>query len=435
MSCPGSVALCAQAPKPKTSEAAAKGTVAHTLAEELVTEKVDELTLLSRIGQIVKQDDHEIEITDEMVDWACEYRDVIEVDVQCLRTNGKAAPVHTGAERKVAATSIDAEVWGRLDYHVYQKGNVLIIYDFKTGRNTVEVDENEQLATYAIAVMDIPTIGWAFDKVILKIIQPSAAHADGTVREWETTPAKLREFVKKAKAAVIETRSPTARIVAGDWCRWCAAQAVCPAKYAAAQEAAQADFSAVPTGEKMDKKEIVAAKLPEVRLMPVAKLAQALAWADTTEAFFAAVRTALTERLEAGEQVPGWKLVDKRANRAWADEGAVIAKFSPLIGEEKLYEPRKLLSPAKLEKVVGKKRGVDELTFKPDNGKTIARDFDPREGTGTTAQNDFAPVEQPKAIEVDCPQCDILGDGCAKHNNAEGVLVGAGPAKKQIWPI
>jgi hypothetical protein len=352
-------------------------------------------------------------------------------DKQTLNASPKSASVVAQAETKVYASSVDPDLWGTADFILYRKGDVLYVEDFKYGAGVmVEVEENPQLAIYAIAVMDSEA-GWAFDKVVLKIFQPRGRHSDGPEREWVTTPAWLRDFRDKLKAAVAKTREHNAPLTAGEWCRWCPASAVCPAINKAVQTEAQVSFDVVAPDA------VKSTILPEVRLMPVEKLAQALAWKETIVGWFESVNEYVREKLEAGEPVPGWKLVDKRSNRDWIDEARVVAEFSAVLGEDKLYE-RKLLSPAKLEKVVGKGK-VDHLTHKPPTGKTIARDTDPRPvADRTRAQESFS------VVEGFCPECDIMGV-CARHaakalpapvadDGLMAELAGRSKRSKAIWP-
>jgi hypothetical protein len=384
LNCPGSVALCATQPAQKASVYAAEGSVAHALAEDLVTGKADVLTLAGRLGEIVKQEGHDIEVTDEMVDGAILYHDTIKVDLDAMRAVRKPAPVASLVEKRICASSVDKELWGTLDHGAYRKGDVLHIHDYKYGKGKpVEVEDNWQLIIYAIALMDSEA-SWAFDRVVLTIVQPRAPHADGPVRSAEYTVAQLRAFREELIAGVAATKQKNAKVAAGTWCRWCAAKAVCPAMYAAAQKEASVDFDVVPAAGAVK-------GLPDVRMMPVVALGKALEWEDAINSWYEAVRLVVREKLEAGEEVPGWKLVDGRANRKWVDEAAVESVFGPVLGD-KLYET-KLLSPAKLEKLVGKGKLVDgtgaDLTFKPQAAKTIAPSGDARLEARTTASEDF----------------------------------------------
>lgn len=417
MNCPGSVALAAKAPPPPRSKHAAEGTVAHSIAYDFVTGKATYKDIEARIGQTVKQDGFDIEITEEMLDGAVEYRDEVFGDRSALAAM-KAGVVVVKAETKVKATSIDPDLRGTADFIIYRKADKLIVVDYKFGAGViVNPEENEQMSIYAIAVMD-QEAGWVFDEVVLKIVQPRGRHIDGTVREWSTTPAWLATFRDRVKAAVAATRVPEAPIESGEWCRWCPVEATCSKRFASAQAQAQVDFAIAPANHPA---------LPDVRLMPVEKLALAAYWEDDLNSWFEAVKEVLREKLEAGVPIPGWKLVDKRANRVWTSEDAVVAEFGKVLGEDKLYE-RKFISPAKLEKIVGKGK-VDHLTFKPEAGKAIAKDKDPRPLVVSSAREDF---------EVVCPECDIMGC-CSRHAkpmDLEAELLGAAPAKKTkvIWP-
>jgi Protein of unknown function (DUF2800). len=69
------------------------------------------------------------------------------------------------------------------------------------------------------------------------------------------------------------------------------------------------------------------------------------------------MRAEALRRLEAGETVPGFKLVAKRATRKWVSEKQVETWLWDEKGmrAEEMYEPQQLRSPAQIEKLVGKK--------------------------------------------------------------------------------
>lgn len=415
MNCPGSVTLEKSAPRIPTSKYAAEGTVAHGLAEEYTLGKATYEQLRERIGSIVKCEGHEIEVTDEMVDAAVAYGDAIKADADALRATKGSAAVEILIEKRVCASSVDPDLWGTADCIIYKKGKKLIIRDFKYGKGvSVNVEGNEQASIYAIAVMDTIEC-WAFDEVELIIDQPRA----GGESRWTTTPAALKELRDELVDKVAQTKDPLAPVMAGDWCRWCRARPVCPAASKAVQAAAQADFDVVPpVPAGKNEAERMMARLPEVRLLPVAQLVKALQWEDAASSFFEAVRAVLNERLTAGEDIPGVKLVEGRSLRQWRSEDEVKAEFQPLFGD-KVYAPRKLLSPAQLEKVVGKGK-VDHLTVKPAGKLTVALFDDRRPAVASAAKTDFAVIEQkpgapaaaPTAPCVKC--CPVMGP-CDEH--------------------
>ncbi len=87
--------------------------------------------------------------------------------------------------------------------------------------------------------------------------------------------------------------------------------------------------------------------------------------------------------------MPGFKLVWKRANRRWTDEAEVI-KFAEAQGllTTDIHE-LKLLSPAKLEKLLPKKVKLpDTLVTQQSSGTTMAPESDKR--PAVTVGDDFA---------------------------------------------
>jgi hypothetical protein len=83
--------------------------------------------------------------------------------------------------------------------------------------------------------------------------------------------------------------------------------------------------------------------------------------------------------LEADKPVPGWKLVNKRATRQWANEDQATDVLAKVIPEAELFVT-KLITPAVAEKVL-KKLGTklpDDLVVAVSSGSTLAREEDPR---------------------------------------------------------
>lgn len=445
INCPASVALIEKLPPQRAGYAAAEGTVAHDLHERYHEGKLEYLEFVGLIGTTVMKDGHEVEITEEMLDSAIEYDAAIKSDIETLerlRKSPDGPQIVSLTEAKVEALSIDPECKGTADKLVYQKGSKLIVRDLKFGRTAVEADDNEQMSIYAVGAMDGPA-GWAYDEVELIIDQPRAEHQDGRERRWLTTPKALKEFVVKARAAALETKNPNAQVKAGSWCRssYCPVMSKCPAAQGMAQEHARSVFSeVVPTllPEQMpsQEKRLTAYKemrLPEVKLMSDTQLVDAKRWKEMVLGFFEAVDEHLEARMIAGENIAGVKLVDKRVNRKWRDEAEVVAKFG-----DKAYE-KKLLSPSKMEGVMGKKAGVDDMTYKPEPGKIVVLSTDARPAAKGRAQDAFGvlPVRHENGVPVGieqtpCPVCDMMGEPCNDHK--PGAVAAAPEGREPFWP-
>ena len=82
--------------------------------------------------------------------------------------------------------------------------------------------------------------------------------------------------------------------------------------------------------------------------------------------------------LESGTKVPGWKLVNKRATRQWANDDKAVA-FMSAAGVEAWADP-KPLSPAQAEKAL-KKAKIElpaDLIVAVSSGSTLAPESDSR---------------------------------------------------------
>jgi hypothetical protein len=388
------------------------------------------------IGNVVKSPaGMDVEISEEMFDGAVEYKEVIDADRAELMATPGNMKVEGLAEVRVHARSIDDRVWGTSDFLLFKKGKKLICYDYKFGKGViVDPEENKQATIYLIGAMDT-IAGEAFTELEVVIVQPRGAHEDGTVRRWAVPKEWIAEFRAKAKAAAAETLNPKAALSAGPWCRWCAAKPLCPAVHAGAQEAAMMAFDVVAPPAKTP---TAAEKLAELRLLPIEKAAKILEWEGALKALVEAAKDLVREELSAGRDVPGWKLVEGRmGNREWIDEDAVVAELAPALGEDNLYEPRKIKTPAKIEKIVGKKHPLDHLVTRKPGDKAIARDTDPRPKVASAAQDAFSvPVLETTAEKVvtdcahkfsahtgghhhDCPSCAEENDDLMAQLNGK----------------
>jgi hypothetical protein len=110
--------------------------------------------------------------------------------------------------------------------------------------------------------------------------------------------------------------------------------------------------------------------------------------------YLKAVEDAVHSILENGGEIPGYKLVNAFGNRRYAvDEDTVLKKCrAAKFGKKDIYRSE-LLSPAQLEKVVGKEL-VGSLCERPLNGTTVVPESDRRPAVERqTPQQMFEEVE------------------------------------------
>lgn len=370
--CPGSVKLIEQCPKQTPSFEAAEGTAAHGLAEWALSRVKEgkQADVYSRIGETVIEDGYEIEYTEEMADAVSEYLNFIDIETKRSGTNYGFLKV----EEKFKMRDVDENARGTLDACLYTPFNYVQIWDYKHGKGViVEADHNKQLMYYALGAMQCKDI----DKVITYVVQPRAFHPDGIVRKCEYSVDELLEFKEELKKRIAATKEPDATIKTGQHCQFCPASIICPGVKKEANEIAKQDFQAV---NQLDKETMI--KLTEM--------------APRIVSFLKEVETHLKVKAERGEEVPGFKLVKAKSNRVWKSESRTIAAFNKIFGDD-MFAPRKLLSPAKFEKLAkGKIKEEEFMKYidRPDKGLTLVKDSDPRKAVKSSAEEDFKPILQ-----------------------------------------
>lgn len=121
------------------------------------------------------------------------------------------------------------------------------------------------------------------------------------------------------------------------------------------------------------------------------QLAEILDNADVIETWLKAVRGLAYQRVEQGHDVPGWKLVPKRAIRKWKDERIVKQRLASegLDG----FMTEGLVTPAQAEKLA-KKQGIQldlfDLIDAESSGMNLARETNSRDAATRTAASEFA---------------------------------------------
>lgn len=280
------------------------------------------------------------------------------------------------------------DLWGTCDWSRYRPSTgELVVVDYKHGAGVAVDVTGPQTGIYGL--MKAKSLGnRGITSVRFVIVQPRCFHKDGPIREYVIDGVDLLDFEDKVVAAVEATRSPTAPLVTGSWCRWCPAAAICPQARADAEADAQATFDALTAYDPAD-------------------LGKTLAKLDRIEGWAKAVREFAYAEAERGIKIPGWKLVPKRASEKWKDTAAAIATLE-VLGYDKadlLTEPE-LKSPAQVRAVLaatlpGKTKKdreaaaraeMADLIDKVSSGHNLAPETDDRSPVRSDATEDFAPV-------------------------------------------
>lgn len=360
MTCPGSVALSAGIPDTSgDNEYATEGTRAHSLAE------------LCFINQ--QEPDHyaHIEVNGVAVDedMVEHVRTFVRFCRSLIKPNSK-----WWSEQRVSIEKLNPPVpmFGTCDFAAYDPDEyVLDIADLKYGMGVVvEVFKNPQLMEYALGFVLTVLLGVRIDKVRIHIIQPRVGHADGVIRTYEFSYMELVEFGAELIAAANATQQPGAKLVAGDHCRFCRAKPICPEQREHAQALAQYDF------------DVVQSVPPAPETLPLPVLAGMLPGIEVLKDWIGSVEQYIYGQLLRGVEVPGYKLVNKRALRQWVDTEKAEAHLQARYPDADIYEPRVLKSVAKIEKEIKKSKFTKDETLqsvveKKSSGLKVVPESDP----------------------------------------------------------
>lgn len=364
LECTPSAQLELQFPQ-STSEYAEEGTAAHELCE---------LTARYWLGEI-SEAEYENQ-RDELAKGKYYNAEMQE----CANDYAKFVAEKTAAARETCEDAFTAlEV--RVDFSKYVKDgfgtgdciivsdNVLEIIDFKYGKGVrVEAAGNPQMRLYALgAYLEYNTL-FDIDSVRMTIFQPRLS---GVQSSDEITVKELLEWAEK----YVKPRAKLAYKGEGEFapseevCKFCRAKAQCKAR--------------------ADKNLKLFDEAPDVLLLTPEDAGKILEQAGDIQSWLADLESLVSSTLLAGQPVEGWKMVEGRSNRRFADELKVVAAMKSAGYDESLLYERKLITLTQMEKDFGKKAVAEtlgELIVKPQGKPTLAPAKDKRP--------EFRPEEQ-----------------------------------------
>lgn len=380
IACPASARLEELAGPDQAGPHAVEGTVAHHIGETCLRTRGRDKALATFLGVTVEG----VKVTQEMLDAVKVYVDWGE-NIMATAPDAKVL-----LEHQVTLSSLNPPepMRGSADFIAVIKSlRLLVVGDYKHGKgHVVEVKGNKQTRYYALAtLLTLPPEDVAgIDKVQMTIIQPRAYHPDGPIRSETIGVEELLDFADEVLQAARAAQDANAPANPGEHCLFCRAASYCPAKGNQALAIAQEEFTAE--------------RLPAVDTLPIetvaAMLAQIEPKLELVEDWVKGARKALQEKLEAGDAVPGYKLVAKRATRVWSDPEKVKAwaVLDAGLAEKDIYTTPELISPAQMEKLVGKKNMPAELTASVSSGYTLARESSTKPAAKIAASDEFSTV-------------------------------------------
>jgi hypothetical protein len=384
MACPGSPAVIDELPESfkRSSVHADLGTAAHTLVETCLTAGLEDCRQYAdywiHLSGIVQRNSPPLDEEGDPIEYGWFFVDddmMSAVDVM-LETvwaeKARLGPMaELGIETRFDLSWLRPEMFGTSDASVSLFLGELVVIDYKHGQGVpVEVcyrddagrlKPNSQLAYYALGVAK--EYDFTHEEVTLIVVQPRCPHHEGGVRRFSFPMSDLIAFRDELAVAVdtVHTAEDEYRRLEDqvDWLEWeaqwlrpgdhckdsfCPKLGVCPAAYRKAQELAAVDFADDPFA--------LDAPIPEDDMH---RLSQLLKWSSFLDGLVKAVKTmGMRAKVDLKMDVPEHKIVRAKSNRSYVvPEEDVVAAVVGVLGrpQEEAYAPRKLKSPAQLEKM------------------------------------------------------------------------------------
>lgn len=250
------------------------------------------------------------------------------------------------------------------------------IIDLKYGKGVpVSAVNNKQMMLYALGALNMFGFMYSVHTVRMTIYQPRLDN----ISEWEIDADELLAWGEKElrPRATIAFKGEGS-FAPGDHCRFCRAKAQCRTLAEQNLKAAAHEFD-------------------DVSLLSDAEIASILTRVDTIKNWITAVEEYALQAALNGKKFPGFKLVEGRSVRKYADD-KVAADILLKNGYQPaaIYEPAKLKNITALEKLLTKKvfsELLSEVIIKPQGKPTLALETDKRQ-EWNSVENDFKNVAE-----------------------------------------
>lgn len=348
LNCPPS-AVAAEAYQNEGTEFTREGTLAHEVAE-----------LIAREGLSGRQPDpinyaNWPENTDpEMVECAIGYRDYIQEQI------------HDDTALVMLEQRVDFSPWvpggfGTADCIIIQ-GNTMDVIDYKYGKGVaVSAIDNPQEKCYGLGALNDYGFAYEIERVRLHIYQPRI----NNVSTFEISADDLLAWGEAVKPVAEQAAKGKGKYNAGAWCKFCPHAGRCRTLTKICSE------YVVIHG--------VGRKIP---VLAPHEVAEVLAMEPLVTLWLKRVKDQALASMLSGEQVPGYKVVaGKPGNRKWSDELEVLAALEAAGYSREDVTETKLLSPAGMDKALGKKKAaelLEQLIDRAPGAPVIALESDKR---------------------------------------------------------
>lgn len=325
LECPAS-AVAAEAYPEQDTEYTQEGRRAHEVAEYYARAGRDALKEV----ELSENKD----ITLEMYDCAEGYADYIQEQI-------KGPDAMALLEQRVDFSPWVPEGFGTADCILIQ-GDVMDVIDYKYGQGVpVSAVDNPQMKLYGLGALN--DYGFAFNvqKIRLHIYQPRINNVSVDELTVDDLMAWAEKTVKPIAQKAIKGKGG---YKAGAWCKFCPHAGRCRTLTKTCTEIVETHDLRV-----------------AVPVLAPHEVAEVLATESLVTLWLKRVRDQAMTTLLNGGSIPGYKVVEgKQGNRKWTNDFQVLETLKAADYTQEEVTETKLLSPAAMDKAIGKKK-VTEL--------------------------------------------------------------------------
>lgn len=356
LACPPS-AVAAEAYPNQDTEFTREGTLAHEVAEVTARVRLNG-------GQIECLPEG---CDNDMQECAERYADYIQEHMQ-----------HDGSivllERRVDFSPWVPDGFGTCDCIIIQDDTLTVI-DYKYGKGVpVEAKGNPQMRLYALGALYEYGFAYDIEKVETHIFQPRISNISAD----SLTSDDLLAWGRSIEPIALDAAQGKGKYNPGSHCKFCPHAGRCRALTKVCTEYVQHRDMRI-----------------KVPVLAPHEVAEVLQMEPLITLWLKRVKDqALTDMLDGGE-VPGWKVVEgKQGNRKWTDELKVAETLKGAGYQMGDITETKLLSPAAMDKSIGKKKVaelLDSLIDRAPGAPTVVPESDKRQPYDrlAEAQKDF----------------------------------------------
>jgi hypothetical protein len=242
------------------------------------------------------------------------------------------------------------------------QGNRLDVVDYKFGKGVaVSATGNSQMRLYGLGALNDFGEIYELQEVAVHIYQPRIDNISVEV----LSVADLQAWGEEIKPIAAQAAEGKGEHSAGEHCRFCPHAGSCPTLSASCLRVVNTHGGST-----------------AVSTLAPWMVADILRQEPMITAWLKAVRGRALEDLLAGEEIPGFKVVEGRGSRDWGDTQTVLATLAQAgYSSEQVFTQPKPLSPAQLEDSIGKKKVaelVGSLIVSTPGSPTLAPESDKR---------------------------------------------------------